>query len=223
MDQLYYELVHNLVIETTRLGIEVKNLKMQVESQTGRLEFNERRARALESVVVYKPTDEEREAQAPAPPPVSASVPFATAAGAAATTGFTGPVQGSQVPGFSGSRVPGSQGSTVPGFHGSLGAGFLAGRKAPDSGSRRATARGVAAGRRTAGDRDHGRGRRARVPGSWFLGSGFGSRFRGSGGSRMVPGFEDAPEHHDEWSGTAAEHDDAGGPDDQGGRDDSEQ
>jgi hypothetical protein len=54
MDQLYYELIHNLVIETTRLGIEVKNLKMRVESVSSRLEFNERRARALESVVVYK-------------------------------------------------------------------------------------------------------------------------------------------------------------------------
>src|SRR5712692_520219 len=56
MDQLYYELIHNLVIETTRLGIEVKNLKMRVESVSSRLEFNERRARALESVVVYKPS-----------------------------------------------------------------------------------------------------------------------------------------------------------------------
>jgi hypothetical protein len=50
--------LHNLVIETTRLGIEVKNLKMRVESLTGRLEFNERRARALESVVVYKAPDD---------------------------------------------------------------------------------------------------------------------------------------------------------------------
>jgi hypothetical protein len=58
MDQLYYELIHNLVIETTRLGIEVKNLKMGVESLTSRLEFNERRARALESVVVYKPAED---------------------------------------------------------------------------------------------------------------------------------------------------------------------
>ena len=48
MDQLYYELVHNLVVETTRTGIEVKNLKMRVESISSRLEFNERRARALE-------------------------------------------------------------------------------------------------------------------------------------------------------------------------------
>src|SRR5436190_815971 len=52
MDQLYYELIHNLVIETTRLGIEVKNLKMRVESVSSRLEFNERRAGALEGVVV---------------------------------------------------------------------------------------------------------------------------------------------------------------------------
>src|SRR5688500_8909404 len=58
--QLQYEVLHNLVVETTRLGIEVKNLKMRVESLTGRLEFNERRARALESVVVYK-SPEERE------------------------------------------------------------------------------------------------------------------------------------------------------------------
>lgn len=54
-DQLFYELVHNLVVELTRTGIEVKNLKMRVESLTGRLEFNERRARALEGMVVYKP------------------------------------------------------------------------------------------------------------------------------------------------------------------------
>ena len=64
IDQLYYELIHNLVIETTRIGIEVKNLKMRVESLASRLEFNERRARALESVVVYKPAEpEERPVQ----------------------------------------------------------------------------------------------------------------------------------------------------------------
>ncbi len=57
LDQLYFEVLHNVVVETTRLGIELKNLKMRVESLTSRLEFNERRARALESVVVYKPAD----------------------------------------------------------------------------------------------------------------------------------------------------------------------
>jgi hypothetical protein len=57
-DQLQYELMHNLVIETTRMSIEVKNLKMRVESLVGRLEFNERRGRALESLVVYKPAND---------------------------------------------------------------------------------------------------------------------------------------------------------------------
>jgi hypothetical protein len=65
-DQLQYELMHNLVIETTRMSIEIKNLKMRVESLASRLEFNERRARALESVVVYKPAEDRLEAPAAA-------------------------------------------------------------------------------------------------------------------------------------------------------------
>jgi hypothetical protein len=106
LDQLYYELIHNLVLETTRLGIDVKNLKMRLESVSSRLEFNERRARALESVVVYKPSGGEESPQRqersertdrsprpqppqpasqrpPAPPPplpISGSVPSAVAA-----------------------------------------------------------------------------------------------------------------------------------------------
>jgi hypothetical protein len=71
-DQLHYELMHNLVIETTRMGIEVKNLKMRVESLTSRLEFNERRARALESVVAYEPGTGDRIGETP-PPPVAAA------------------------------------------------------------------------------------------------------------------------------------------------------
>jgi hypothetical protein len=55
LDALNYELIHNLVLETTRLGIEVKNLKMRVESMSSRLDFDERRARALEGVVQYRP------------------------------------------------------------------------------------------------------------------------------------------------------------------------
>jgi hypothetical protein len=72
LDQLHFEVLHNLVLETTRMGIEVKNLKMRVESLTSRLEFNERRARALESVVVYKPSETAEIAvarTAPAPQP----------------------------------------------------------------------------------------------------------------------------------------------------------
>ena len=48
-------MLHNLVLEPTRIGIEVKNLKMRVESLSSRLDFNERRARALEGVVQYRP------------------------------------------------------------------------------------------------------------------------------------------------------------------------
>jgi len=67
-NRLYYELLHNLVVEMTRLGIEVKNLKMRVESLSARVDFNERRARALESVVVYKAGEEETtEPEAAAP------------------------------------------------------------------------------------------------------------------------------------------------------------
>jgi hypothetical protein len=51
---LYYEVIHNLVVEMTRVSIESRNLKMRLESLQGRLEFNERRARALEAVVQYK-------------------------------------------------------------------------------------------------------------------------------------------------------------------------
>jgi hypothetical protein len=56
---LAYEVMHNLVLETTRLGIDVKNMKMRVESIASRLEFNERRARALEGVVQFKPDAKE--------------------------------------------------------------------------------------------------------------------------------------------------------------------
>jgi hypothetical protein len=63
-EALYYELVHNLVLETTRLGLEVKSLKMRLESIASRLDFDERRARALEGVVQYRPG-----AAAPLQPP----------------------------------------------------------------------------------------------------------------------------------------------------------
>jgi hypothetical protein len=59
-DHLSYEVLHNAVIELTRLGIELRNLKMRVESLAGRLELNERRERALEGVVMYQPGGDER-------------------------------------------------------------------------------------------------------------------------------------------------------------------
>jgi hypothetical protein len=75
---LYYEVLHNLVLETTRMGIEVQNLRMKVESLSSRLDFSERRVRALEGVVQYRPEvvrgpePGEDDDLAPAPPQASA-------------------------------------------------------------------------------------------------------------------------------------------------------
>ncbi len=69
IEALYYEVIHNLVFEMTRLGIDTKNVKMRVESIASRLEFNERRARALESVVAYRASSESEARAEPAPAP----------------------------------------------------------------------------------------------------------------------------------------------------------
>src|SRR5512134_3402208 len=72
LDTLHYEVMHNLVVEITRLGIEVKNLKMRLESMSSRLDFDERRARALEGVVQYRAGT-----VAPLQPPTGAAPPGA--------------------------------------------------------------------------------------------------------------------------------------------------
>ncbi len=70
LDALYYEVIHNLVLEVTRLGIESKTLKMRLESLSSRMDFDERRARALEGVVQYKAdTGPTREPVSTRPPP----------------------------------------------------------------------------------------------------------------------------------------------------------
>ncbi|HEX2341035.1 MAG TPA: hypothetical protein VHI98_11195 [Vicinamibacterales bacterium] len=73
LDALYYEVMHNLVLETTRLGIEVTNLRMRLESISSRLDFDERRARALEGVVQYRPSVIAAAASQPSPSPQSVS------------------------------------------------------------------------------------------------------------------------------------------------------
>jgi hypothetical protein len=78
-DQLLFELIHNLTVEVMRLGIEVKNLRMRNESLSGRVEFNERRARALESAVMYHPSrDEAAPDRAPAASQMTATAPAST-------------------------------------------------------------------------------------------------------------------------------------------------
>ena len=47
--RMTYELLYNLVLETTRLTVELQALKMRVESAASRLDFAERRSRVAES------------------------------------------------------------------------------------------------------------------------------------------------------------------------------
>ena len=76
LDALYYEVIHNLVLEVTRLGIESKNQKMRLESLSSRLDFDERRARALEGAVQFKAgTGPAREIQAAPMPAARAPEP----------------------------------------------------------------------------------------------------------------------------------------------------
>jgi hypothetical protein len=140
IDALYYEVIHNLVFEMTRLGIDTKNVKMRVESIASRLEFNERRARALESVVAYRVADESDSERRPEAPPVQAPRPQqssrpqnyqggwtpppaqqpAQAVGESIATSGSVPYSGSSTPGMaggqpsSGAGQQSSQGSQGP-------------------------------------------------------------------------------------------------------------
>jgi len=72
-EQLYFERLHALVVEMTRASLELKHLRMRIESIGSRLEFNERRTRTLEGAIVYKSPGEEQERRQPRgqgqPPP----------------------------------------------------------------------------------------------------------------------------------------------------------
>jgi hypothetical protein len=86
-DVLVYEVLHNLVVEMTRTGIDVKSMQMRVESVAGRLDFNERRARALEAVVQYRPDAAER---GPGPAPLSGIGPGGESAAPSGVDPITG-------------------------------------------------------------------------------------------------------------------------------------
>ena len=57
IDDLNYEVLNNLVIEMTRLSIEMKNHRLRVESIAGRLDFDERRVQTINRVT-KKPTSD---------------------------------------------------------------------------------------------------------------------------------------------------------------------
>jgi hypothetical protein len=72
-DQLHYQILHNLLIEMTRATVEVKNLRMRVESIGSRLEFNERRTRGLESAAFATGSEKGADRPPRTPPPMPAA------------------------------------------------------------------------------------------------------------------------------------------------------
>lgn len=130
-NSLYYEVLHNLVLETTRTGIELKNLKMRVEALSSRLDFSERRVRALEGVVQYRP-----EAVAPRErrqEPVAAG-------GGVETAGVPGSAGSGAGDGSAGSADPRRRrrrrrGRRGPGFGPAAPEGATAGADSPSDGS----------------------------------------------------------------------------------------
>jgi hypothetical protein len=97
-NSLYYEVLHNLVLETTRMGIEVQNLRMKLESISSRLDFSERRVRALEGVVQYRPevvrSSERRDSGESEPAPAPQTAGGGSVEGFVPAGGQPGPGQG---------------------------------------------------------------------------------------------------------------------------------
>jgi hypothetical protein len=54
LNKYYVHLLHNLALEVTRLNLEVQELKNRNLQLQGRLEFQARREKALESMVVFR-------------------------------------------------------------------------------------------------------------------------------------------------------------------------
>ena len=136
---LYYEVLHNIVIETTRTGIEMQNLRMRVESLSSRLDFSERRVRALEGVVQYRP----EVINAPIRSERDDDEPAAAPAMSGSLEGFVPTGQQGQAPQGQGDasrkrrrRRRGRRGGAgEPGASGTSGAPGAAGATAADSGA----------------------------------------------------------------------------------------
>jgi hypothetical protein len=90
-DRLTYELLYNLVLETTRLTVELEALKMRVESAAARLDFAERRSRVAERGAPHRAQEAPPAAQGRSrggqmrTPPVQPAHPTQPAQGHAAT------------------------------------------------------------------------------------------------------------------------------------------
>ena len=82
--RMTYELLYNLVLETTRLTVELQALKMRVESAAARLDFAERRSRAPHRAQETPPAPQGRSraghVRTPPAQPAQPAVPPAQAA-----------------------------------------------------------------------------------------------------------------------------------------------
>jgi hypothetical protein len=87
-----FALIENLVLDTTRLEVEVKKLEMRVESQATRLEFAERRAREVEGMARYR-SEQAREPEASQRRPAREAGPERPAREPAAQTSAAAPAQ----------------------------------------------------------------------------------------------------------------------------------
>ena len=54
LNAYYVHLLHNLAVEVTKLNLEVQELKNRALQLQGRLEFQARREKTLEEMVVYR-------------------------------------------------------------------------------------------------------------------------------------------------------------------------
>jgi hypothetical protein len=70
LNSYYVHLLHNLAVEVTKLNLEVQELKNRVLQLQGRLEFQARREKTLESMVVFREDapGEVEPARSPLPP-----------------------------------------------------------------------------------------------------------------------------------------------------------
>jgi hypothetical protein len=192
-DVLFYEILHNLVVEVTRLGIEVHNMKMRVESMSSRLDFDERRARAFEGSTQQRP-QRRPDFQRNQPSQGSSNTPpgqVSYGAPVDATPRPDAPINVTAAPPVFGAREQSGQQSQ--GQQQGQGQGQAQGQGRPD---------GQNGGNREGGRRR--RRRRRRRPGQNFadqqsMGSGGSTDSTGSAGSaphlhEQADGFDDGPD-----------------------------
>lgn len=90
---LHFEIVQRLVTEIARTTLEMQSLTLRVEALDAKLDFNERRIRAMESAPAAspsRPSPSPRQSDSPSPEPASAASASSTSTSAAGENGGDG-------------------------------------------------------------------------------------------------------------------------------------